>query len=282
MDIGIGLPNTVPDVDRASLLDWARRAEERGFSSLATLDRLAYPNWEGLVALGAVAAVTERVRLLTDVLNTPWRANAALLAKQAATLDALSEGRLTLGLGLGAREDDYELSGVSTTGRGRRFDEMLETMREAWEGDAIGPDTPGGGRPEVLIGGGVEAAYDRVARHADGWAVTGAPPDTTREGRERVLEKWREAGREGEPRVVSLCYFALGDDARETADRDLKHYYAWLGDDIAAAIAASAVVDADMARAYRDGFTQAGADELVYFPTSTDPAQVDLLAEAVL
>ena len=282
MEIGIGLPNTVPGVDRASLLDWARRAEARGFASVATLDRLVYPNWEGFVSLGAVAAVTERIRLVTDVINTPWRANAALLAKQAATLDPLSEGRLTLGLGLGAREDDYAASGVPDTGKGERFDEMLEAMRAAWEGDEIGPPTPGGGRPEVLIGGSADAAYRRTAQLADGWTMGGGTPDALREGREKALAAWREAGREGEPKIMALAYFALGENARETADRDLKHYYEWLGEDIANAIAASAVVDEDMARGYRDAFADAGADELVYFPTSTDPGQVDLLAQAVL
>jgi alkanesulfonate monooxygenase SsuD/methylene tetrahydromethanopterin reductase-like flavin-dependent oxidoreductase (luciferase family) len=280
VEIGIGLPNTVAGVDRASLLDWARRAESRGFHSVASLDRLVYPNYEALVSLGAVAAVTDRVRLVTDVINTPWRVNGALLAKQAATLDALSGGRLTLGLGLGARDDDYEASGIPSTGKGERFDDMLAAMSRAWQGEAIGPPTPGP-RPEVLIGGTADAAFRRAADF-DGWTMGGGTPDQLREGREKLLASWRDAGREGGPRTMALCYFALGENARETADRDLKHYYEWLGEDVANMIAGSAVVDADMARGYRDAFAAAGADELVYFPTSTDPGQVDLLAEAVL
>src|ERR687884_1124021 len=112
MDIGIGLPNAVPGVDRAGIVEWARRAEAAGFSSLGTIDRTAYGNYESLIALAAAAAVTERIGLVTDILIAPLRTNTALLAKQAATIDHLSEGRLVLGLAPGGRDDDYALSGV--------------------------------------------------------------------------------------------------------------------------------------------------------------------------
>lgn len=129
MDIGIGLPATIPGVDRQSLLGWARQAEERGFSSLGVIDRIVYPNYEPLIALAAAAAVTERVRLLTDILIVPYRVNAALVAKQAATIDAFSGGRLSLGVAIGARDDDYAVSGVPTSERGTRMDAMLAQMR---------------------------------------------------------------------------------------------------------------------------------------------------------
>jgi alkanesulfonate monooxygenase SsuD/methylene tetrahydromethanopterin reductase-like flavin-dependent oxidoreductase (luciferase family) len=280
MEIGIGLPNTVPGVDRDSTLEFARRAEARGFSSLGTIDRLAYSNYESLIALAAAAAVTERIRLLTDILIAPYRANAALLAKQAATIDALSGGRLTLGVGVGGREDDYAVSGVDFQTRGRRMDEMLDQMEEVWKGDLVGPRPPNG-RPEVLIGGGADAVYRRAARF-DGWTLGGGTPEALTEGMEKTRAAWSEAGREGVPKFMALCYFALGDGAREAADADLKHYYAFLGDELAGMIAQSAAVGEDMVRGYRDAFAEAGADEFIYFPTSTDPGQVDRLADAVL
>src|SRR5215210_8821373 len=101
MDVGIGLPSAVRGVDRRGIVDWARRADEAGFASLGTLDRLVYPNFESIVALSAAAAVTERIRLVTDILIAPLRSNTALLAKQAATIDHLSGGRLVLGLSPG-------------------------------------------------------------------------------------------------------------------------------------------------------------------------------------
>src|ERR687885_211311 len=121
MDIGIGLPNAVRGVDRRGIVDWARRAEEAGFSSLGTIDRIAYPNYESLISLAAAAAVTERIRLVTSILLAPLR-SAALLAKQAASVDNISGGRLDLGLAVGGRADDYAETGTTFDQRGAIFD----------------------------------------------------------------------------------------------------------------------------------------------------------------
>src|SRR5919198_6697581 len=138
MDLGVGLPAAVPGTAGDLVLEWARRAERGPFASLGVLDRVAYDNYDPFVALAAAAAVTTRPRLVTMVVIAPLR-GAALLAKEAASLDALSGGRLTLGLALGARVEDYEVSGVEHRDRGKRFDDQLAYMREAWEDGRIGP-----------------------------------------------------------------------------------------------------------------------------------------------
>ena len=280
MDVGNGLPNAVPGVERAGIVDWARSAEEAGFSSLGTIGRIAYPNYEELISLAAAAAVTERIRLATDVLLLPLRRNAALFAKQAATLDSLSNGRLVLGLAPGGREDDYRLSGADFSERNKIFDRMLEGLTDLWEEDEVGPPTAGGGRPRLLIGGYTEVAFRRAAKYGDGWTQGGATPDALAEASKKLEELWREEGREGSPYKVALFYFGLGDGAEEQARKELGDYYAWLGD-YAQQIVDSAAKDEGTVKGYLSAFEQAGADEVICFPASTDPGQVELLAQAI-
>jgi alkanesulfonate monooxygenase SsuD/methylene tetrahydromethanopterin reductase-like flavin-dependent oxidoreductase (luciferase family) len=282
VDVGIGLPATIPGTGRKQLLEYARRAEARGFSSLGTIDRLVYDNYEPLIALAAAAAVTERIRLATTILIAPNRLNGALLAKQAASLDRLSGGRLVLGVAVGGRKDDYEASGADFHARGRQMDEMLSQWERIWAGEsfgtagAIGPRA----RPALLFGGGADAVFERAARYGDGWVMGGGAPEQFTTGADRMRAAWQAAGRDGEPRFLALGYFALGERAEAAAQGYLRDYYAFLGE-YAGMIAGSAATDAGTVRQHVDGFAQAGCDELVMIPCDPDPGQVDLLAEAI-
>jgi alkanesulfonate monooxygenase SsuD/methylene tetrahydromethanopterin reductase-like flavin-dependent oxidoreductase (luciferase family) len=278
MDVAIGLPNAVPGTSGPQLTEWARRAEARGFSSLGTIDRIAYPNLEPLTALAAAAAVTERIGLATTVLLGPLRVNPVALAKQAYSLHVISGGRMTLGIGLGGRDDDYEIAGVDTGTRGRDLDAMLERIKEVWEGEEMGPDHPSD--PRVLVGGSVEASFERAARFGDGWIGAGAPPDQFAEWRQGFEQAWSQAGRSEQPQNAALAYFSLGDRAEEDAQAYLTDYYAWLGEDTANFIAGSAAKDTETVQQYLAAFEGAGCQELFLFPSSSDPAQVDLLADA--
>jgi alkanesulfonate monooxygenase SsuD/methylene tetrahydromethanopterin reductase-like flavin-dependent oxidoreductase (luciferase family) len=281
MDVGIGLPNAVRGVDRAGIVDWARQAEAAGFSSLGTIDRVVYGNYESLIALAAAAAVTERIRLLTDILIAPLRTNTALFAKQAATIDHLSGGRLVLGLAPGGREDDYEVSGVDFHRRGRIFDAQLDELTALWAGEGgVGPAPPSGTRPGLLIGGRSDAAFRRAARYADGWTNGGGPPDQLPEVRARLEDEWAAAGRTGAPRIATLMYFSLGERGDEVARANLGDYYAFLGE-YAEMVAAGAAKDEDAVRGYLSACEEAGCDEVICFPASPDPAQVELLARAI-
>jgi alkanesulfonate monooxygenase SsuD/methylene tetrahydromethanopterin reductase-like flavin-dependent oxidoreductase (luciferase family) len=285
LDIGIGLPSTIPGVQGGQLLEWARRAEARGFSSLGTIDRIVYANYDPLIALAAAAAVTERIRLATSILIAPYRINGALVAKQAATLDQISNGRLVLGVAVGGREDDYTASGADFRARGKRFEEMLAEWERIWAGEefgtagAIGP-TPPNGRPTLLIGGTVDAAFERAARYGDGWIMGGGGPDAFAQTLPRLDAAWRAAGREGEPRKAALGYYSLGANAEQEAQRYLGDYYSFLGE-IADMIVAGALTDAESLQQYVRAYSDAGCDELLLFPSSPDPEQVDLLADAV-
>src|SRR5262245_7688025 len=224
MDIGIGLPIQVPDVAGQVLVDWAVRAEEAGFSSLGTVGRLVYPNYDDLIALAAAAAVTDRIRLTTSVLLAPLHANAALLAKQAASLDRLSNGRLVLGLGTGGRDDDFTASGLPTSGRGRRLAEQIAEMKRIWSGEERGLAGPIGPTPVS------EGGFRRVAGLVDGWIMGGGPPEMFAQLAGVVDRAWADAGRPGRPRKLALAYYALGPQARESISETIGFYYAWLGD----------------------------------------------------
>ena len=286
MDIGIGLPSTIPGTEGRTLVDWARHAEEAGFSTVGTIGRLVYPNYEELIALSAAAAVTSRIRLTTGVLLAPLYTNSALLAKQAASLDRLSGGRLVLGLGLGGRDDDFAASGVSTQGRGRRLDEQVALMKRVWSGEefgyagGIGPEPARPGGPEIILGGATEASFRRVARIADGWIMGGGTPDMFAQAAAGVDQAWQEAGRPGRPRKLTLAYFALGTEARSQAEGYLLHYYGWLGE-IANMIAGSAAVSPAMVKSYMAAFGASGCDEIIFVPTASRLDQVSLLAEAI-
>ena len=268
------------------MLDWARRADAAGFSSLGTLDRLVYPNWEPLVALGAAAAVTERIGLTTAILILPYRAGAAVVAKQAATVHALSGGRLVLGVAIGSRGDDYEAAGVPLATRGERFEQMLDEMKRIWAGEGrgyaggIGPDVSDN-PPPLILGGRADAGFRRAARYGEGWIMGGAPPDAFPPMVEKLDAAWRAEGRENEPRRMAITYFSLDEDPEAQARRTLGHYYAIAGD-YAETIVAGTAKGEDEVRERVRAFEHVGCDELIMFPASSDPGQVDRLAAAVL
>ncbi len=279
MKVGIGLPNAVPDAGGEEIVEFARRAEAQGFSSLGTIDRIAYGNYEPLIALAAAAVVTERIGLMTSVMLGPLRLNAVQTAKQALSVNQLSGGRLTLGIGLGAREDDYEVSGIGYTDKAEKLETMLDHVEETFADERIGPRAAGA--PQILIGGHADAAFRRAARYGQGWIAGGAPPDQYAEMATSARRAWADAGNEGEPRLGALAYFALGDDAEASARRYLTDYYAFLGAETAEMIAASAATDPDTVKRYIAAFEGAGCGELIMFPCSSDPDQADLLGAAV-
>jgi alkanesulfonate monooxygenase SsuD/methylene tetrahydromethanopterin reductase-like flavin-dependent oxidoreductase (luciferase family) len=285
MKIGIGLPNAVPETTRQDLLDWARAAEDAGFSTLGTIDRIVYPNYEPLTALTAAAAVTERIRLATTVMLGPLRQNAALVAKQILSLDAIAGGdRAVLGIGLGGREDDYAVSGVSMSERGAWQDRALEQIRRIWNGEGetearIGPRPQGRG-PSLIVGGAADATFERAGRYGDGWIMGGGTPDQLSEGIEKLAAAWERQGRDGEPRKMALAYFSLGDDAERNAEGYLRDYYAFMGEGLSGMIAGSAAKDAGTVKGYLAAFEGAGCDELVLFPCSSGADQVGMLAAA--
>lgn len=285
MQIGIGVPNSVPGATGNGMLDWARRADKAGFSSLGSIGAVSYPSYEELTLFSAAGAVTERIRFFTNVLITPAR-SAAELAKQAATVDQLSNGRLTLGLGVGWREADFILNGRDFAGRGAAFDKILADLHRSWNGepldDAARPASPPPVQSPIpiMIGGTTKAAIKRVIDHGIGWTAGGMPPDAVADFGQQVRDAWSAAGKAGQPRIAALVYFGLGDTEDESRN-NLLDYYKPMGDEVAGMIAGGALRSAGAIKDAMAAYEAAGVDELILDPTVADPEQVGLLADVV-
>jgi alkanesulfonate monooxygenase SsuD/methylene tetrahydromethanopterin reductase-like flavin-dependent oxidoreductase (luciferase family) len=289
MKIGMHLPVMVPGFDRERILEWSRRIDAGPYASLAAGERITFPNPEIVVALSTAAAVTERVRLVFSVLVLPLH-SAVLAAKQVATLDVISGGRVTLGVGVGGREEDYRAVGARFEGRLARLERQVDVVRRAWAGEpvvenALRPVEPRplqAGGPEILAGALFPRSIRRAARWADGLTDFSFGPSASEIERrfELAREAWKQRGRDAPPRLVGGCWFALGAGARAQMDTYLGRYLDFLGPGAAEALAPTVTLTSATALRQAAGMMRdLGADELLLTPTSADPDDVDRVAD---
>jgi alkanesulfonate monooxygenase SsuD/methylene tetrahydromethanopterin reductase-like flavin-dependent oxidoreductase (luciferase family) len=287
MKIGIGLPSTIPGVSGTQILDWAKHADNGPFSSLGCLGRVVYSNYDPLITLAAAAAVTRRIRLMTTVLVAPLY-NPALLAKQAASIDALSNGRLTLGMAAGAREDDFRAVEAGYHDRGKRFNAQLKLMKSLWTGarfseevGPVGPPPIRKGGPELLIGGYSPAIIRRLVRWGDGYiAGSGAAPAQIKETFQKINEAWDAAGRTGKPRLAGAFYFGIEPENKGRSAATIRDYYGFIGPR-AEYIINSLPLTAEAIKNKIKPYLDTGMDELILWPCIPDLDQVDRLADVV-
>ncbi|GAB3700358.1 LLM class flavin-dependent oxidoreductase [Nocardiopsis oceani] len=288
MDIGICLPVEVPGVTGPTMIDWMVRAEEGPFRTIAVTDQIVSHDYDSLATLAAAAAVTMRVRLMSVVIAGPTRTTATL-AKQAATIDALSGGRLSLGLGVGEMVDDFAAVGAELRGRGKRFDEQLAQLKRIWAGEpmgqdgrSIGPPPVRSGGPELLLGGFAPAALARVGRLADGYAGAILSEEMLTEEPHRLVEEsWREHRRPGRPRLVQSVYFALGDQSDDAIDAYLASSYAGAPDYDLQEIRKTIPRTGSEVRRMIGRIESIGADELIFHPLSSHIDQLARLEQVV-
>lgn len=297
--IGVALPN-LPGVSTPLLTEFARRIEVDGLDAIWALDRVVYENPDPLVSLAAAAAVTSRVRLGTSILLAPLHPP-VLLAKQLATLDLVSNGRLLVGIGIGGRPDDFTAAGVPFDHRGGRTAEMIRIMKQVWSGQpvrhqgrhftiecgVVGPAPVQRPHPPLWMGGIQEAALKRIGRIADGFIGTGgAGPEGFAALWARVRQAVQEAGRavEGFPNAC-LAYFNVAENrerAKAEAMATLVRYYgpqfSSRYDPERALIFGRPEECARRAQAYFD----AGVQHLILVPTTLDVGQVDRVAGEVV
>ena len=283
MDIGIGLPATIPGISGSLIKEWAVRAENGPFSTLGIVDRIVYPNHEPMVSLAAAAAVTERISLMTTVLLAPLR-NHVVLAKQAATLQSISNGRFDLGLGIGIRKDDFDAAGVEYSGRGRRLESQINVMRAIWSGDTsslghreVGP--PVEKAPKVIMGAFVDKALLRVGRIADGYLAGPDGPGEVERKFSLVTSSWEASGKQGKPKLVGGVYYALGDVER--GKEYMRHYYDFVLDETDWSVESMMVQDENSIKNLISDFESIGMDELILHPCVPEFDEINRLAEII-
>lgn len=290
MELGIVLPNQLAwGLNRRVMLDWARVADEAGFACLGTIDKMNYDGWDLLPTLAAAAAVTERIRLATTIMQLPAR-NENEVAKQAATIDVLSAGRLDLGLAVGARPDDYETYGVSERfhRRGRLFPKQVARMREIWtrardatEDHGVFGPAPVQTSIPMFLGGSNERTVKRAVELGDGFIFGTAGATAMAERAPGIRQLADAAGKRHYP-IRGIAYVALGEQLKQTLDqgaRTLLRYYGrlWRSPEELIHHGPAEKVLEDV-RAYEPS----GIDLLYLWPAIVDVRQVELLAEGVL
>jgi len=285
MRIAIGLPSRIPAASGDLMLEWATRADQGPFSSVVVTDRVVSRALEPLAVLAQAAGATRRIRLMTSVVIGPTR-ETTLLARQAATIDVISGGRFTLGIGIGVRANDYQATGFDFHRRGKRAEQQLPILRRLWRGEAlsndigtIGPLSPRPGGPELLIGGYVPAIVQRIAKWGDGYmAPGGGEPEAMLKVWRAIEQAWSDAGRSGKPRWVGASYFALGPHASDHAARYIGANYGY-NPELAAkrlrTLPASTAAVEDAIKRQAD----MGVDEFILRPCAEDLDQMNRLAE---
>jgi alkanesulfonate monooxygenase SsuD/methylene tetrahydromethanopterin reductase-like flavin-dependent oxidoreductase (luciferase family) len=288
MDVGIALPQMTRDLDRARVQRWCAAVDDGPFSSVSVGERITFHNLEGMTLASAMAAWTERVRVFFNVVVAPWHPP-ALLAKQLATIDVLSAGRLDVALGVGGRPDDFVALGVSPERRHDRLDSTVDALRSLWsgapaaDGGIVGP-TPIQQRIPTFASAMGPRALARAARWADG--VSGFSLAATAEDMNslavRARAAWESAGRAERPRLITGGFVALGARARERLVQFGHDYLRVFGDDLARGLAAGLTLHNP--EALSDALTTAarcGYDEFIVVPAVVEPQMVDLVAEVV-
>ncbi|MCV7238754.1 luciferase [Mycolicibacterium celeriflavum] len=285
------MPVMEPNLDAATLKAWARAIDDGPFSSLCWGERIAFDNPETLTLLGALAAWTDRVRLVTTVV-VPQLHDPVMLAKALATGDMLCGGRLTVGLGVGGRAEDYRaVAADPATQTMRGMADRVAVMRRVWAGEKVtesvvpvGPRPMQSGGPTLLVGTIGPKTVRSAAQWADGLAGTTLDLDVDRQNElfDVARTAWAQVGKPP-PHLATSFWFAMGDGdgPRAQVHRHLRRYMNWIPADVVDAMApmtgwaGSENELLDVLHRFED----VGTDEIHLIPTSSDIDQVRRVAE---
>jgi alkanesulfonate monooxygenase SsuD/methylene tetrahydromethanopterin reductase-like flavin-dependent oxidoreductase (luciferase family) len=289
MTVGVALPQMADGLDRNAVKAWCSAVDDGPFSSISAGERITFHNLEGFSLCAAAAVLTSRVRVLANVVVLPWH-QPAMAAKQLATLDVLSDGRLDVAVGVGGRQQDYAALGAPFGGRHQRLDDGVAELRRLWaggpaaDGEVVGPSPVQAGGPPVLASAMGPKSLARAARWADGvsgFTLLGDAGEAASAFR-AAEAAWQSAGRPTAPRQVTGSFVALGDGAPEALRSFAERYLRVFSPDLAASLAEQMPLhDPGRLSDLLDGLDEAGCDEFIVVPASTDLGLLDRLAGIV-
>jgi alkanesulfonate monooxygenase SsuD/methylene tetrahydromethanopterin reductase-like flavin-dependent oxidoreductase (luciferase family) len=287
------MPVMEPDLEATVLRNWARAIDQGPFSSLCWGERIAFTNPDSLTLLGALAAWTDRVRLVTTVI-VPQLHDPVMLAKALATGDMLCGGRLTVGIGVGGRHEDYHAVGADpATQTMRGMAERVAVMKRVWAGEKltdsvlpVGPSPVQAGGPPLLVGSIGPKTIRSAAAWADGLAGATMDLDVAKQNElfDVARAAWAQAGKP-KPHLATSFWFAFGShqQARAQVHRHLRRYMNWIPAEYVDAMAPMtgwAGSEDELAAVLRK-FEQVGTDEIQLIPTSSDLDQLRRAADVV-
>jgi probable F420-dependent oxidoreductase len=294
-NIGLAFVNPAPLTNPDHVVNFAKKCEAMGLHSMWTIDRIAYDNLEPLTILAAAAGATRKIRLGTSVLLPALR-SPALLAKTVATLDFISSGRLTIGVGFGSRENDFTAVEVPFEARGSRAVECLQLMKRLWTEEnvthkgrffnvqnlSLGPKPIQKPIP-IFTGGSAEVSLKRAGTWANGFICGSSAIPEFPTTWQKIAQYARAAGRDPkEIEKAGLTFMVINDDNTKAVkileDYVMRYYGRLRGDVASTSLVGSTAVVAERIEA----FLSKGLDTLIIGLADPDPRQLDLFGEKVL
>ena len=289
MTVGVALPQMAAGLDRTRLRDWCREVDSGPFSSISAGERITFHNLDGFTLCSAAAALTERVRILVNVAVLPWHAP-ALVAKELASMDVVSGGRVEVAVGVGGRQQDYAALGSPFSGRHKRLDEAVIEIKRLWaggtaaDGEKVGPTPLQEGGPPIMASAMGPKSLARAAQWAigvSGFTLLGDSREAARLFR-ATESAWSHAGRADKPRLVTGSFVALGPAAADTLRSFAAAYLHVFSPDLAKSLSeAMTLNEPSRLSDLLDQVESEGADEFIVVPATSDPAMVEKLASVV-
>jgi alkanesulfonate monooxygenase SsuD/methylene tetrahydromethanopterin reductase-like flavin-dependent oxidoreductase (luciferase family) len=290
MKIGLCLPYMKKGLTRDDYHAWFRHIDQGPFHSLSCGERILGPTYDMRILLASAAALTERIEINTTLYVLPMH-NAVRAAKEIATLDVMSGGRLTVTVGYGGRPLDYQAVGATYAGRHAKMDEQVATMRSIWaqnppfEGvDPVGPEPVQQGGPRILTGAMGPKGIARSAQWADGiFAFSGNGEKDELANTLGMADKaWADAGRDSAPYHLGGCWFTLADDGQQKLYDYVYNYLLIAGEDIAKWMAdAQHRSGPDAVREALDNIEAAGCEEAMLSPVTAELCEIDRLVDII-